>query len=44
MGMDVISFTNPLLALEYFNDNKYNFSGVITDLRMPVMSGLELAN
>lgn len=40
-GVDAISFTNPLLALEYFKSN--NFSLVITDLRMPGLSGLELA-
>ncbi|MDF0682584.1 MAG: response regulator [Candidatus Nitrosocosmicus sp.] len=44
MGMDVYSSTNPLLALEYFKDNKDKFSLVITDLRMPAMSGLELSN
>lgn len=44
MGMDVYSFTNPLLALEYFKDNKDKFSLVITDLRMLAMSGLELSN
>jgi response regulator RpfG family c-di-GMP phosphodiesterase len=32
------------LALEYFKDNQEKFSLVITDLRMPELSGLELAN
>jgi DNA-binding NtrC family response regulator len=43
MGMDAMSFSNPLLAFEYFEDNKDKFSLVITDLRMPGLCGLELA-
>lgn len=43
-GMDAVSFTNPLLALEYFKDNPQKFSLVISDLRMPGMCGLELVN
>jgi DNA-binding NtrC family response regulator len=43
MGLDAISFTNSLLALEYFKDNPNKFSLVITDLRMPGICGLELA-
>jgi CheY-like chemotaxis protein len=43
-GMDAVSFTNPLLALEYFKDNQNRLSLVITDLRMPGICGLELAN
>ena len=43
-GFDAMSFTNPLLALEYFKTNKDKFSLVITDLRMPGICGLELAN
>ncbi|HKR73943.1 MAG TPA: response regulator [Candidatus Nitrosocosmicus sp.] len=43
-GMDAVSFTNPLLALEYFKDNQNRLSLVITDLRMPGIYGLELAN
>ena len=42
--MDAVSFTNPLLALEYFKDNQNRLSLVITDLRMPGICGLELAN
>ena len=43
MGLDAISFTNSLLAFEYFKDNPNKFSLVITDLRMPGICGLELA-
>ena len=43
MGLGAISFTNALLAFEYFKDNPNKFSLVITDLRMPGICGLELA-
>jgi len=43
MGLDAISFTNSLLAFEYFKDDPNKFSLVITDLRMPGICGLELA-
>ena len=40
-GFNTISFQNPLDALEYFYKNTNNCSVVITDYRMPEMSGLE---
>ena len=43
MSLDAISFTNSLLAFEYFKDDPNKFSLVITDLRMPGICGLELA-
>jgi DNA-binding NtrC family response regulator len=44
LGFDAISFTQPLLALEHYKQSPNKFSIVITDLRMPGMCGLELAN
>ena len=40
-GFNIISFDNPVKALEYFYENTNNCSVVITDYRMPEMSGLE---
>ena len=45
MGFDVaVSFTNPLMALEHYRQCADKYSLVITDLRMPSMNGIELAN
>ena len=41
-GVTVISFNDPVVALEHFIDNKKNYALVIADLRMPGMNGLEL--
>jgi len=43
-GYDVVSFTNPLSALEHFKNNSNGFSLIITDLRMPGLNGIEFAN
>ncbi len=43
-GYDVVSFTNPLLALEHFKNNLNGFSLIITDLSMPGINGIEFAN
>jgi DNA-binding NtrC family response regulator len=40
-GYNVFGFTDPLLALEHFKINHSIYSLVISDLRMPVMSGFE---
>jgi DNA-binding NtrC family response regulator len=40
---DVIVFTNPLLALENFKTDYKNYCLVISDIRMPEMSGFEFA-
>lgn len=42
-GYNVISFTDPFIALEYFKNNPNNHSLVITDFRMPRLNGLVLA-
>ncbi|HKO64828.1 MAG TPA: response regulator [Candidatus Nitrosocosmicus sp.] len=42
-GFNAISFVDPLLAFEYYTKNTRNIQLVITDLRMPTMSGIELA-
>jgi CheY-like chemotaxis protein len=43
IGLDAVSFTDPLQALEHFVVNSNKYSLVITDLRMPAIGGLELA-
>ena len=40
-GFNIISFDNPVKALEYFYENTNNCSVVITDYRMPQMSGVD---
>jgi DNA-binding NtrC family response regulator len=41
-GFSVITFNDPVIALEHFADNKKNYALVISDLRMPNVNGLEL--
>jgi DNA-binding NtrC family response regulator len=40
-GYHVFGFTDPLLALEHFMLNSKGYSLVISDVRMPAMSGFE---
>ena len=40
-GFHVIGFTEPLLALEHFQENSEQYGLVISDIRMPVMDGYE---
>jgi DNA-binding NtrC family response regulator len=42
-GLNVQGFTDPLLALEYFNNNCNSIRLVLSDIRMPQMNGYELA-
>ncbi|MGH9980206.1 MAG: response regulator [Nitrososphaeraceae archaeon] len=41
-GFNTISFQNPLDALEYFYKNQSNCYLIITDYKMPQMSGIDL--
>jgi two-component SAPR family response regulator len=41
-GFNTISFQNPLDALEYFYKNQRNCYLIITDYKMPQMSGIDL--
>ncbi|MDN5845471.1 MAG: response regulator [Candidatus Nitrosocosmicus sp.] len=43
MGYDAVAFTDPVMALEFFKQGTKKFSLILTDLRMPEMSGIELA-
>ena len=42
-GYDVVSFTDPVLALEYYKETANKHSLIITDLRMPGICGIDLA-
>jgi signal transduction histidine kinase/ActR/RegA family two-component response regulator len=42
-GYFVVSCTSPIQALELFNDNPDKFDLVVTDMTMPKMTGLHLA-
>lgn len=41
-GITVVSFNDPIRALEHFNENKSEYVLVISDLRMSGLNGLEL--
>ena len=41
-GISVVSFNDPIIALEHFAANKDAYVVVISDLRMPGLNGLEL--
>ena len=42
IGYTIVSFVNPVEALDYFNKNFADCSLVITDYDMPQMSGIDL--
>jgi DNA-binding NtrC family response regulator len=42
-GFLVDGFTNPEEALQSFKSNANNFCGVVSDVRMPELSGIQLA-
>lgn len=41
-GVSVVSFNDPTLALEHYTQNKENYALIISDMRMPLLTGLEL--
>lgn len=41
-GFNTLGFTDPLIALEHFQNNSQSFAMVICDIRMPSMNGYEL--
>ena len=41
-GVDVLSFTDPVNALEHFKINRKDYALMISDLRMPVINGVQL--
>ena len=41
-GMKVLRFTEPVNALEHFKMNRNDYALIISDLRMPVMNGMQL--
>ena len=41
-GVEVFAFTDPSLALEHFQTNHQNYMVIISDYRMPSMTGIEL--
>ena len=42
-GFEALSFSDPVLALEYFKETSDKHSLIITDMRMPGICGIELA-
>jgi CheY-like chemotaxis protein len=42
-GYSVDAFTDPVAALDHFRQNASQYSLILTDIRMPIMSGTELA-
>jgi DNA-binding NtrC family response regulator len=41
-GIQVFKFTDPILALEHLKTNAKDYMLIISDLRMPVINGLQL--
>jgi len=40
-GITIFSFTDPILALEHFQDKGYAYVTVISDFKMPGLNGME---
>ncbi len=43
-GIEITTFDDPILALEEFTKNSEKYCLVITDMRMPGISGYEIVN
>ena len=41
-GVTVFAFSDPSLALEHFKTNHQNYRVVVSDFRMPTMTGIEV--
>ena len=41
-GISVVTFNDPVIALEHFTNNKKDYALFISDFRMPGINGLEL--
>jgi len=41
-GINVVKFTDPIEALEHLKQNRENYVLMISDLRMPVINGVQL--
>jgi DNA-binding NtrC family response regulator len=41
-GIQVFRFTNPILALEHLKINAKDYMLIISDLRMPIVNGLQI--
>ena len=41
-GVTVFAFSDPTLALEHFKINHQNYRVVVSDFRMPFMTGIEV--
>ena len=41
-GINVFKFTDPSMALEHFKTNKEDYALIISNLRLPVINGVQL--
>lgn len=41
-GISTVSFNDPAVALEHYKQNHQNYAVIISDMRMPIMSGMQL--